>query len=451
MNISTFSDDLFELIEFAERLEKFIETEQEYVDGSLVIALSSKYGSGKTTFLKMWKNRITSADENNKRPLVISLNAWESDYYGDPLFSIVSAIIDSLSENGVPSQSLLDAAKDVGWFTTAIGSQVANRITGIDAVAAGDFTEKKKKERQETSRDLPDSFSTYLDRKKAMKSLKKELEHVVRNSSLRVLFLVDELDRCRPDYAISYLGTIKHIFDIKGAIFVLAADRHHLENSAKTAFGLNLDFEEYYRKFIHREVTLPQISKTGYERLASKYLTYYLEKEGLRNCFMALDRHRLNNISELIGALKLTPRQTQEVFRILGHTLSTSKEKKGRMRWTLAVGSIAMVAFKVGEPRIFSLLGSQQFDCKEAADYLVQLMDKTDIEWWFLLFVTGGGLHMQEGEKYQDLIERAGFTDEQGNISIRDELATWEREWGYSKSAHFSEIRRKIEQISQWD
>jgi predicted KAP-like P-loop ATPase len=44
-----------------------------------------------------------------------------------------------------------------------------------------------------------------------------------------ILFLVDELDRCRSDYAISYLQTIKHIFDIKAAVFLLAADRKHLD------------------------------------------------------------------------------------------------------------------------------------------------------------------------------------------------------------------------------
>jgi len=95
----------------------------------------------------------------------------------------------------------------------------------------------------------------------------------------------------------------------KGAVFILAADRHQLENSAKTAFGIELDFEEYYRKFVHREVTLPPISDTGYANLARIYVSYYLEREGARFCYMQLDHNRIENISELFGALKLTPRQ----------------------------------------------------------------------------------------------------------------------------------------------
>ena len=95
---------------------------------------------------------------------------------------------------------------------------------------------------------LLDTFSIYQGRKEAMSKLRAAIKKFVEESKRRVLFLVDELDRCRPDYTISYLETIKHIFDVQGAVFVLAADRQQLENSAKTAFGPNLDFEEYYRK-----------------------------------------------------------------------------------------------------------------------------------------------------------------------------------------------------------
>ena len=72
-----------------------------------------------------------------------------------------------------------------------------------------------------------------------MGTLKNAVREIVSSSSPRAFFIVDELDRCRPDYAITYLETIKHIFDIKGAVFILAADRQQLENSAKTAFGLD--------------------------------------------------------------------------------------------------------------------------------------------------------------------------------------------------------------------
>ena len=223
MKISNFEEDLFGLGDFAHRLEKFIATENDYVEGSLVIALTSKYGSGKTTFLEMWKDSLEQEEGVNK-PLVISLNAWESDYYGDPLFAIISALVDSLQTKGKSVNELINAAKDIGWFATAIGNQIVNKVTGIDAVAAGELAERKKGERENNSQIIPDSFSIYQERKAAMEALKTEIESFVSASEPKVLFLVDELDRCRPDYAIisrvNYLGRFDDNYD--GRLSLLA-------------------------------------------------------------------------------------------------------------------------------------------------------------------------------------------------------------------------------------
>jgi hypothetical protein len=257
--------------------------------------------------------------------------------------------------------------------------------------------------------------------------------------------------RCRPDYAITYLETIKHIFDIKGAVFILAADRQQLENSAKTAFGLELDFEEYYRKFVHREVTLPPISNSGYRRLADKYVSYYLEREGSRVCFMDFDHHRVGNISELIGGLKLTPRQIQEVFRILGHLLEKTDDKKGKLYWCIGVGSIAMAAFKLGAPKIFHDLGEQKLDAVDAVNFLNKIVEDSYPDWWFTLFLTGGGIRREKEESAEDAMKRVGLIDEGNGSGFGRDLSQWTSGWGYSSSNRFKQIYEKIQQIAQWN
>ena len=222
MKISEFKDDLFGLEPFATRLEEFILVEQDYIEGSLVIALSSSFGSGKSTFLDMWKHSLENREDDNAGPLVVNLNAWESDYYGDPLFAIISALIDKAKKEGKSTEGLIGAAKDVGWFVTAIGNQIAAKFTGIDPIAAGELAEGKKADRADAEPLQPDSFSIFEDRKNAMVALKNAIQSFVGECGSQVLFLVDELDRCRPDYAISYLETIKHLFDVKGAVFLLA-------------------------------------------------------------------------------------------------------------------------------------------------------------------------------------------------------------------------------------
>ncbi|WP_417394000.1 KAP family P-loop NTPase fold protein [Gimesia chilikensis] len=449
LEITTFDEDLLELSEFADRLEKFIEVEQNFVQGSLVLALNSKFGFGKTTFLNMWKNKLDRSDDDGK-PLVISLSAWESDYFGDPLFAIISSLVDSLEDHQQSADSLINAAKDFGWFAAALSGQVARKFTGIDPVEAGELAEKKKEQR-EGSKSLPaDAFSIFQGRKEAMIRLKQSIKDFVSDSGVRVLFLVDELDRCRPDYAISYLETIKHIFDVHGAVFILAADREQLENSAKTAFGPDLDFEEYYRKFIHREVMLPPISESGYYELSKHYINYFLERENLRVCYLDFNSDRFENLVEFVGALRLTPRQIQEVFRILGHVLETSDENKGKLLWCLGVGSIAMAALKVSNSRIFQLVGTQQLDPQQALDFLTGLSGKIYIEWWFKLFLTGGGLKMAEGESTLDVMRRVGLTKGDEEFSLLNNLGSWETGWGHSGAGRFIQIHSKIQQISQW-
>lgn len=444
MNISTFNDDLLGLSDFSRRLKAFIDVEHHFVSGGLVLALSSKFGSGKTTFLTMWKASLEAEVPEADRSLVISLNAWESDYYGDPLFAIVSALIEAIpGKDNEHARRLADAAKDVGWFATAIAGQIATKLTGIDAIAAGVLADNKKSER-EAGLDF-DTFAAYQGRKQAMLRLQHAIKEFVTDSESRVLFLVDELDRCRPDYAISYLEIIKHIFDVQGAVFILAADRKQLENFAKTAFGPDLDFEEYFRKFIHREVVLPPISDEGYRKLASVYVGYYLERKDLRHCIMELSSHRTKNIVELIAALRLTPRQIQEVFRTLGHVLEATEEKQGRLPWCIAVGTIAMAALRIGNVKAFEQLSAGQYDPDEARDLLTDLLGSDHVDWWFMLFLTGGGLKVPDNTLAESVLSKAGLP-----TRITEHLWQWTSGWGHKSSGGFEEIREKIEQIAQW-
>ncbi|HLE41761.1 MAG TPA: P-loop NTPase fold protein, partial [Nitrospirota bacterium] len=291
MKISTFKEDLLGLEGFAEKLERFIKVEHRFVAESLVISLNAGFGAGKTTFLKMWVDRIVNNRGAGEGPLVVEVNAWNDDYCGDPLLSLVSALIEALNKKGKASQSLRDAAKDVAWFLTGIGSQVVSKLTGIDAVAAGELAEKKKAAKEGKQQIQNSLFDTFGKKKKALQALKAAIRDVAKGDNPSILILVDELDRCRPDYAISYLETIKHIFDIHGIVFILAVDRKQLECAAKASFGIDLDFPEYYRKFVQREVAIPTPNEQAYGRIAAKYVDYYLQRE--RYCFMQIDSDRV--------------------------------------------------------------------------------------------------------------------------------------------------------------
>ena len=98
-----------------------------------------------------------------------------------------------------------------------------------------------------------------------------------------IFILIDELDRCRPDYAISLLEIVKHIFDIKNFVFIIATDTDQLQHSIKNVYGNDFSANDYLGRFFHRRFTLksPELNElingvigvsagTSFEKISSK-------------------------------------------------------------------------------------------------------------------------------------------------------------------------------------
>ena len=91
------SFDLLGLKPFCDKLERYLMVEHDYVDGGLVVGLNAGFGSGKTTFVEMWENDLLlRCGEGKDVPQPVVLNAWKSDYCGDPLSAILAGLIDAV-------------------------------------------------------------------------------------------------------------------------------------------------------------------------------------------------------------------------------------------------------------------------------------------------------------------------------------------------------------------
>jgi len=258
------------------------------------------------------------------------------------------------------------------------------------------------------------------------------LREVFGGDSPKAFVFVDELDRCRPDYAISYLETIKHVFDVHGLIFILAVDYGQLECSAKALFGSGLKFPDYFRKFVQRSITLPEPTKSNLHNLANHYVSRYLEREGKRLSFMRVDEYRVKNIVELIVALKMPPRQIQETFRILGHTLAGDLERRGRLFWCIGVGAILMSALKVAGHEMYRRIGNCEATHREVGELLIQLLGKDETYWWFSIYLTGSSR-----EEFRDdaalikLLKDLGLVKADYSFDRRRELGDFAQGWGH--------------------
>jgi hypothetical protein len=300
--------------------------------------------------------------------------------------SIITALIKATKqESEVSANQLIEAAKDIGWFTVGLANSVAEHFSGLNLVDAGKLAEEKRKERKP---ERPDFVQLFEDRTTALQNLKKTLSSVYKSDSPKAFVLIDELDRCRPDYSVCYLETIKHIFDVHGLVFILAIDRGQLECSAKRLFGDQLEFTDYFRKFAHRSVSLPLPAAQDIDKLVRHYASRYLKVEGKRDSWLQFGR-RIEEVLDIVTKLKMRPRQIQEAFRILGHAMSRSSLKDGTLLPGLEVGTILLACLKVTAHELYSHLVNGNKNHKKVAELLAEAVGHEHFRWWFLLWLTG--------------------------------------------------------------
>lgn len=236
------------------------------VDNQMVLAVNSQWGTGKTSFLKMWNQYLI-----NQGYKTIFFNAWENDYVEEPFIAFVDEIRESINdENKV--KGLMEKAKNVSLAlfkqTPKMASKIIKDKTGFDS---GEIVSN-----DELAQLVSAKIENYKKDQNSVKSFKKELEKVAdkqfEENNKPIVIFVDELDRCRPDYAISLLERMKHFFNCNNIIFILGIDKEALSNAVRVIYGEQTDTNGYLTRFIDLEYRLKETNKEEYVRyLLNKY------------------------------------------------------------------------------------------------------------------------------------------------------------------------------------
>ena len=128
-------------------------------------------------------------------------------------------------------------------------------------------------------------------------SMRAFIEHISKEDiEIPIYILIDELDRCRPNYAIELLERIKHLFDVKGLVFIIATDSKQLSHSINAVYGSKFKSEQYLKRFFDREYTLDEPELYDYSYfLLDKY--NILEDEKF---YVSLDKYAYKNINKML-------------------------------------------------------------------------------------------------------------------------------------------------------
>jgi hypothetical protein len=227
-----------------------------------VIAVDAPWGGGKSWFGKNWYHQLLKDGHR-----AIWFDAFESDYVDDP-FLLVASEFTALSKRSTsaPRDFRESAARAAKLLAPTLGKALAR---GAGRALFGEKIEGQIEEIIDKGLDaLTDNLDEVIlarieeleNRKRTIESFRLVLKDVATSSSngKPLVFFVDELDRCRPTFAVQFLERIKHFFEVPGVVFVLLLNRAHLEETIKGMYGAGIDANMYLQKFITASFVLPQ-------------------------------------------------------------------------------------------------------------------------------------------------------------------------------------------------
>ncbi|MCL7944059.1 P-loop NTPase fold protein [Marinobacter sp. ATCH36] len=305
----------FQLSDTGERLTNLVKQ----AEGPAVISLTAPWGTGKTSFLDMW-----SASLRLDGAKVVKFSAWEVDYTHDALVALIQELSEQLTDDGDSDSRSIELIKAKGGeLLRHLGPLALKALTSglVDINGVDELTEKLVEKK------LADHENAKLSATRFRESLSgyaKKLEE--ENNGFPLVIIVDELDRCRPNYAVELLESIKHFFNVDGVVFVIGVDIDQLGEAIKGHYGQGYDGHRYLNKFFHLQLKLPEPDLTAFCLNTIKRLSMadIFEGRGLANA----DRNAFSAdfIARLAESYTLSLREIERLLLEAGAVYSSNPD-----------------------------------------------------------------------------------------------------------------------------
>ena len=352
-------DDVLDREKVAHRLTSIIREH----DLPFVISVDGGWGTGKTFLLKRWKQ-----DLQNQGWEAIYYNAWEDDFCDDPLVAIVGQLSEHFDKGNLADTvceiarlvpPLLDLAAPLVPFGQVWGwlRAVPNAIRG--------------------HRSPPESVRRYQERRATANDFRQGLTklgaEVRKSTGHPLVFIIDELDRCRPSFAIELLERVKHVFDVPNIVFVFGINRSELVKSFHSAYG-DIDAATYLRRFFDMDFSLPEPS-------AVRFCEHLVKKFGLNNFFWRLGSTQDREIGVqvdlvapvlplLLGNMGLSLRDMDYCVRLVALAVASDDRRFSVDPYLLA----ALVAVKIRNPELHRRFVEGNARAADVIDYIDELV-----------------------------------------------------------------------------
>lgn len=253
-------------------------------DKNFSLAINGAWGSGKTFVLDMIEEKLSERQEY----IVIKYDAWENNFYPDPLIAILSCVIDGIDEK----LYLLDRKKERAMKAAKSGvntlAKVSAKIEKLQTVIEGIKNIIKIFHNPIDTAVLGD-FKSYKTLLKETKDILNEITQVgeYREKQTKLIILVDEIDRCLPDEQLRVLERLHHLFDIKNCVVIVTMNQASVVKTVHTIYGI--DGYEYLRKFFDFTLKLDVRASEYLKNLLDEYIKKFIKDQNFEEIKCAVD------------------------------------------------------------------------------------------------------------------------------------------------------------------
>ena len=371
-----FAEDLLNRKEYGQSLLNLVSQSSD----ELVISLDGKWGEGKNTFVKMWQCMLSESDVPS-----IYIDAYKNDYLDDVFMCIASAILcfieDNIDEESEEkSEELKKKAKELAVKVVYWSAKLAVRTVTSGLVNGSDIDELTTNSSEGDSGYLENIIEDRLKNRSKDVALIEEFRALLSGipSKLReqndgpLVVIIDELDRCRPSFAVEFIEKIKHFFSVKNVVFLLVMNKDQLEESVRFVYGSNIDARAYLQKFINVETKIPKRESGRIDGDLGKYARKLLRLHELET--FDQDETLVRCLVPWAEYFKLSLRQLERIYTNLALFYGSSNKND-----YISVPLVVFLATtKVVSPNTFERLMKQEISYSEVSDKFEFSFDKKE-------------------------------------------------------------------------
>ena len=316
------------------------------------MVIDGGWGTGKTEFCQKLI-RLMEQQQLNYQPVYI--DAFRSDHSGEPLLALLAEIIKTCTPedtDGQPSEKRKNITRKVARAAGFVMKTVAKAAVGhvlkqnLENLEEGMSQiindEQEAKNAAATVAGAATTLASHsidvtidatveallkeqIEAEKNLETLKACLKELAAGKP--IILFIDELDRCRPDYAVDMLEVIKHVFDIENVKVVLVTNTKQLCAAINHRYGAEVDAQKYLDKFLKYSFALPEkvVAQTEQDRVWVSIHHFEQLIKGRDIGGVLFSGHRVMEcINEMIKRNNLSLRETERLVRFLEiyHSLS---------------------------------------------------------------------------------------------------------------------------------